>query len=284
MATYQKVDEAAQYLKSKITCEPKYAVVCGSGLGGLGEMVQDKTIVKYSDIPYFGRSTVAGHKGQLVFGKLSGKYVVCMQGRFHPYEGYQPWEISFPIRVMRLIGVELLMVTCAAGGINPIFKVGDVMLIKDHMSFPVMSGYTPLSGPNEEKFGPRFPSLLNAYDRDLRALLRQCCEDLNYGKYIREGVLCNVFGPSFETVAELRMLKMLGGDCVSMSTIPEVITARHAGIKVTGFTLITNECCTEYDDLEKTVCHEEVLEAANQRAKDLQTIVLKFFEVLPVNV
>jgi len=274
-----KVQEAVAYLNTRIVDKPLFGVVCGSGLGGLAELVEDAIIIDYSDIPWFAKSTVHGHKGRLVFGKLSGKDVVCMQGRLHPYEGFQPWQISFPIKVMRMLGVELVMVTCAAGGIDPDFSVGDVMIIKDHISFPVMGGFTPLIGPNDERFGVRFPSLQNAYDRELRAQLKQCAVNLGFGNFIKEGILCNVFGPTYETTAELRMMRLFGISAVGMSTIPEVITARHAGMKVIGFALVTNKCSLEYEDgadLEGPN-HSEVLETSMKKTKDLEQLALEFF-------
>ena len=274
-----KVQEAVAYLNTRIVDKPLFGVVCGSGLGGLAELVEDPIFIDYSDIPWFAKSTVHGHKGRLVFGKLSGKDVVCMQGRLHPYEGFQPWQISFPIKVMRMLGVELVMVTCAAGGIDPDFSVGDVMIIKDHISFPVMGGFTPLIGPNDERFGVRFPSLQNAYDRELRAQLKQCAVNLGFGSFIKEGILCNVFGPTYETTAELRMMRLFGISAVGMSTIPEVITARHAGMKVIGFALVTNKCSLEYEDgadLEGPN-HSEVLETSMKKTKDLEQLALEFF-------
>lgn len=277
-----KVQEAVGYLNNKIVDKPLFGVVCGSGLGGLADLVHDAVIIDYSDIPWFAKSTVHGHKGRLVFGKLSGKDVVCMQGRLHPYEGFEPWQISFPVKVMRMLGVELVMVTCAAGGIDPDFSVGDVMVIKDHVSFPVMGGFTPLIGPNDERFGVRFPSLQNAYDRELRGVLKDCAEKLGFSSFLKEGILCNVFGPTYETTAELRMMRLVGGSAVGMSTVPEVITARHAGMKVIGFALITNKCSLEYDgdaDLEGPN-HSEVLEASRNKTKDLEQLALEFFKTI----
>jgi len=277
---WEQVKEAQEYLQSKVSLKPEYGIICGSGLGGLANLMENAVTIDYSDIPHFAKSTVKGHKGQLVFGQLGGKDAVCMKGRFHPYEGYEPWEISFPVRVMRVLGVEVLMVTCAAGGINPNFNVQDVMIIKDHISFPVLAGYSPLVGPNDENFGVRFPSLQNAYDHELRTKLKQCAEELGYSNFLKEGVLGNVFGPSYESTAELRMLHMVGVDCVSMSTIPEVITARHAGMKVIGFSLISNKCALEYGADPDGPTHQEVVVAANNRSKDLEKLALKFFQSL----
>ena len=275
---FEKVQEAKEYIQTKVASKPIFGIICGSGLGDLVNLLENPVAINYTDIPWFAKSTVKYHKGRLVFGKLAGKEAVCMQGRFHPYEGYEAWEISFPVRVMRVLGVEVLMVTCAAGGINPEFAVQDIMVIKDHISFPALGGYSPLVGPNDDNFGVRFPSMQNAYDRDLRDLLKKCADDLGYKNFMREGVLGNVFGPSFEATAEIRMLKVIGVDCVSMSTIPEVITARHAGIKVVGFSLISNKCGLEYDEDLEGPTHQEVVTAAENRSKDLVKLVMKFFE------
>uniref|UniRef100_H2YNQ7 Purine nucleoside phosphorylase n=1 Tax=Ciona savignyi TaxID=51511 RepID=H2YNQ7_CIOSA len=270
-------------LKSNNTClkhttqhspivKPKIGVICGSGLSGLGELVENKIIIKYTDIPSFVESTVPGHKGQMLFGQINGKDVVCMQGRFHPYEGYPAWVVGFPLRVMKLLGVDTVLATNAAGGINPDFKVGDFMVIKDHISFPGLSGFNPLRGHNDESFGPRFPAMNDSYDKKLRTLFKQCASELGLDNIMREGVYCNVAGPSYETIAELRLLLKLGGDAVGMSTAQEVVTARHCGLKVVACSLITNECILEYDS-NKTVCHEEVLETSKQRAQKMESLV-----------
>jgi len=281
MATFEKVNEAADYIKSKSSVKPKIAIICGSGLSGIGDIVEEATVLKYQEIPSFVTSSVQGHKSQLVLGKISGKEVICMQGRFHPYEGYPSWVPGFPVRVFSQLGVQVVIITNAAGGINRQFSIGDFMLIKDHISFPSLGGYNPLTGHNEEKFGPRFPSMLNGYDSDLRKKMRECAVKLGYESFLREGVYTQVAGPSYETIAELKMLQILGGDAAGMSTVQEVIAARHAGIKVVACSLITNKCVLEYDT-EATICHEEVLETANRRGQQMMKMIATFVENLQV--
>jgi len=277
MATYEKVSEAAKFIQSKIDFVPKVGIICGSGLSGLGNLVTDSICIKYQDIPSFVTTAVKGHKNNLLLGKIGEKHVVCMQGRFHPYEGYPAHVPAFPVRVFSMLGVEVIVITNAAGGISESFKVGDFMILKDHISFLSLGGYNPLCGKNECKFGPRFPSMLNAYDSDLRKTLKECATKLGYTNFLREGVYVQVSGPSYETIAELRMIKLLGGDAVGMSTVQEVIAARHAGIKVVACSLITNECELQYDT-GSTICHEEVLETANKRGKQMEQMICKFIE------
>nr|CAB3264417.1 purine nucleoside phosphorylase-like [Phallusia mammillata] len=277
-----KVVQSANFLKSRMNIKPKLGIICGSGLSGIGEIVCNKTIIAYKEIPSFVESTVPGHKGQLVFGQISEKDVICMQGRFHPYEGYEAWVVGFPIRVMKLLGIEILIITNAAGGINDSFNVGDFMLIKDHISFPGLGGYTPLKGPNDAMFGPRFPPMNEAYDSRLSNLWLQAAKDLKFDSFMRRGVYCNVSGPSYETIAELRMLSKLGGDAVGMSTAQEVVTACHAGMRIVACSLITNKCIMEYDTKE-TVSHDEVLEVGKKRAKDMEELVVKFLELVQLD-
>ncbi|XP_068197054.1 purine nucleoside phosphorylase-like [Antennarius striatus] len=235
-------------------------------------MVEDPQIFKYSDIPNFPQSTVHGHAGQLVFGTLKGKSCVCMQGRFHFYEGYSLHKVTLPIRVFKLLGVETMIMTNAAGGLNDDYKVGDIMMIIDHINFPGFAGNNPLFGPNDERFGPRFPCMSDAYDRKLRDLTIDVACELDYNHILREGVYCVVGGPSFETTTESRILHQLGGDAVGMSTVPEVIVARHAGMRCLALSLITNMVVMDYDS-EQRANHEEVLETGRQRAEQLQNLV-----------
>jgi purine-nucleoside phosphorylase len=231
--------------------------------------MKNKVEFPYGEIPHFPVSTVAGHAGKLVVGHLAEVPIVCMQGRFHFYEGYPLWKCAMPVRVLKLMGIEVLIVTTAAGGLNEEYKVGDVMIIKDHINFPGFAGHHPLVGPNDERFGTRFPPMNTAYDKDLRILAKQVTAELGMSDFVREGVYTMVGGPNFETVAELRMLRMLGVDAVGMSTVPEVITARHCGMRILGFSLITNEAITEYD-VEEEASHEEVVETGQRRQEDLK--------------
>ena len=241
-------------------------------LGSLAEALQNKIIIPYKDIPNFPISTVKGHAGQLVVGELSGTYVVCMQGRLHYYEGYPLWLCAMPIRVMKLIGVSVLIVTNAAGGLNPAFTEGDVMLINDHVNLMGFAGNNPLQGPNDTRWGPRFPPMNKAYDKDLIKIAKKIWKDGNLEGRLFEGVYTCLGGPNFETVAELRMLKLLGVDAVGMSTVHEVVTARHCNMTVLAFSLITNKCVTDYYD-ENMPNHEEVLDVGKMREKSLKLFV-----------
>ncbi|XP_048828293.1 purine nucleoside phosphorylase 6 [Brienomyrus brachyistius] len=268
--TYEDYKKTADWLMATIEQKPKVAIICGSGLGGLADLLQNKTVLSYKEIPDFPQSTVHGHAGQLVFGELNGKFCVCMQGRFHFYEGYSCSKVTYPVRVFSLLGVETLIVTNAAGGLNSTFKVGDIMLIKDHINFPGMAGQSPLRGPNEERFGLRFPCMSDAYDQDLLRLAKQTAEKENC--VLQEGVYCMVGGPTYETVAECRLLRTLGADAVGMSTVPEVVVARHCRLRVLGLSIITNMVVSDYN-CTNHANHEEVLEAIERRAKDLQKLV-----------
>ncbi|KAL7878824.1 hypothetical protein AOLI_G00097980 [Acnodon oligacanthus] len=270
--TYEKYKETADWLLSHTHIRPKVAIICGTGLGGLGDLLDTKTVFPYKDIPNFPRSTVEGHAGQLVFGELKGKQCVCMQGRFHFYEGYSTATVTYPVRVFFLLGVETLIVTNAAGGINPKFNVGDIMIIKDHINFPGFAGQNPLCGQNDEKFGVRFPCMSDAYDKALAQLTRQTAEEQGCSSFFQEGIYCMLAGPTFETIAECKVLQLLGADAVGMSTVPEVVVARHCGLRVLGLSLITNKVVITYDS-EERANHEEVLEIGRIRTKDFQRLV-----------
>ncbi|NXK55435.1 PNPH phosphorylase, partial [Chauna torquata] len=270
---YEVYKETADWLRARTVQCPKIAIICGSGLGDLADMLDNKTVFLYEDIPHFPRSTVAGHVGRLVFGELSGRPCVCMQGRFHFYEGYSVSMVTFPIRVFFLLGVEVLVVTNAAGGLNHHFQVGDIMFIRDHISMFGLGGQNPLRGPNDERFGMRFPCMSDAYEQDLLDLAMESAQELGFLNFIREGVYCMLAGPSYETIAECRVLQALGADAVGMSTVPEVIVARHCGLRVLGLSLITNKVATSYSSPEKAN-HEEVLRVSVVRAEALQKLVL----------
>nr|XP_022911629.1 purine nucleoside phosphorylase-like isoform X2 [Onthophagus taurus] len=270
--TYDDLMITAKYVLDRIPKMPSIGIICGSGMGALADTLQDKTIIPYGEIPNFPVSTVEGHAGQLVFGACSGTYVVCMQGRFHHYEGYPLWKCAMPIRVMKLIGVEFLIATNAAGGINPAFNEGDVMLIKDHINMMGFAGNNPLQGPNESRFGPRFPPMCKAYDRDLIEKAKDIWKNQQFDGRLFEGVYTCLGGPNFETVAELRMLKLLGVDAVGMSTVHEVLTARHCNMTVLAFSLITNECVMDYYDHSQPN-HEEVIDVGKLRQSTLRRFV-----------
>jgi purine-nucleoside phosphorylase len=258
---YDQVVEAVAAIQGRNTRKPAIALILGSGLGDLAAELEYATAIPYGEIPHFPRSTVVGHAGRLLIGALDTVQVVAMQGRFHSYEGYTPAEITLPVRVMRMLGAHTLIVTNAAGGVNPAYTPGDFMMLRDHIYLPGMTGASPLSGPNDSRFGERFPPMAQAYDADLRAIARTVAEEWkSLGIVLHEGIYTMVAGPSFETPAELRFLRMIGTDAVGMSTVPEVIVARHMGMRVLGMSLITNAATGEE---QAEVKHTDVLSVAN---------------------
>jgi len=252
----QEYDAAAAYIRARMAQQPTVGLILGSGLSPLAESIEEAIRIPYADIPHFPLSTVEGHAGQLVIGRLSGVQVCTMQGRFHFYEGYTPQQITFPVRVMRRLGVQTLIVTNAAGGLNPAFGAGDLMLIVDHLNFVGMAGNHPLYGPNVGAFGARFPSMTHAYAPALRERLLATAAELQIP--VQQGVYAMVSGPSFETPAEVRYLRNTGADAVGMSTAPEVVVACHAGMAVLGISSITNVCVDAVDSGAETT-HTEVL-------------------------
>lgn len=232
---YKKIEEAAQFLRSKIAYTPEIGIILGSGLGIYVDHIDEQVTIPYTDIPHFHRTTVEGHDGRLIFGKVKGKPVVALSGRLHAYEGYPMEDVVLPVRVMALLGVKTLFVTNASGGINPNYHPGDLVVIEDHIN---LSGRNPLIGPNLNQLGPRFPDMSEAYPKELRDLVRESAAA--HGITMKSGVYCWLLGPTYETPAEIRMLGKLGGDMVGMSTVPEVIAAAHLGIRVAGVACITN--------------------------------------------
>ncbi len=253
----EQVNAAAEAVRQQTKHQPTIGLVLGSGLSGLANEVEEADIIPYDQIPNWPVSTVPGHSGRLVIGKLSGQTVLVQQGRAHYYEGYSMAQITLAVRVMRALGIETVIVTNAAGGINRNFTPGDLMLISDHLNMVGMAGENPLRGPNDESAGPRFPDMTRPYDPGLRQLASQVAEDA--GVALQQGVYAYVAGPSFETPAELRFLHGIGADAVGMSTVPTVIVARHAGIRVLGISTITNKAILDPDS-DGVVSHEEVLE------------------------
>lgn len=274
---YEEVSISVDYMMHRTQYRPKIAIICGSGLAGLGDLLDDPDIFDYADIPNFPISTVPGHKSRLLFGKLHGIPVMLMQGRFHHYEGYPMELCGMPVRVMKLCGVENLIVTNAAGGLHPDFKAGDIMVLRDHINLPGFTGAHPLKGPNDHRFGGRFFALNNCYDREFRKLGKEVAKDIEMGSRFHEGVYTMLGGPNFETVAELRMLRTCGVDAVGMSTIPEVLVACHCGVRVFAFSLITNECIFDEDNPDEPN-HEEVMKKANEKENMLRTFVTRIVE------
>ncbi len=250
------INYSAKFIKSKTKHKPKIGLILGSGLGELANEIEDAVKIPYGKIPDFPISTVEGHAGQLVIGTLEGKEVIAMQGRFHYYEGYSMRELTFPVRVMKALGVELLLVTNACGGMNKSFAPGDLMVITDHLN---MTGDNPLIGENFDELGPRFPDMSHAYTPELVSFVEETANSLNIN--IQKGVYAGITGPTYMSGAELIMLRKLGGDVIGMSTVPEVIVARHASIKVIGISCITDMAIGEEI---QGITHEEVVEVANK--------------------
>lgn len=257
---YDQVVEATIAIQQHTPLKPTVALILGSGLGDLATEIRNVTALPYEEIPHFARSTVVGHAGRLILGTLENVPVVAMQGRFHFYEGYALQVLTLPVRVMRMLGASILIVTNAAGGLNPAYRPGDFMLIRDHINLPGMAGANPLVGPNDERFGERFPPLAHAYDAELCALARSVADTVSKGVTLHEGVYIMVSGPSYETGAELKWLRSFGGDAVGMSTAPEVVVARHMGMRVLGLSLITNAATGEETE---AINHAEVLTTAD---------------------
>ncbi|GAB0095563.1 Purine nucleoside phosphorylase [Sergentomyia squamirostris] len=271
---YDLIQEIADHLLDRTKYRPKIGIICGSGLGTLAESLTEVDIFDYEDIPYFPETTVEGHAGRMVFGKLAGVPVMCMQGRFHYYEGHTLEKCSMPIRVMKLSGVSHLIITNAAGGLNPDYNVGDIVLIKDHLNLMGMAGLNPLLGPNDPRFGPRFPAMNNAYNSELRATALRIAREMGIITEVHEGVYTCLAGPNYETPAELRALKTLGVDAVGMSTVHEVVTAKHCNLNVFAISLVTNKCIFDYGKTEEA-CHEEVVEVGKSRQRVLCDLVAR---------
>lgn len=268
--TRRDYEAAADYIAGRIPLRPQVGVILGSGLNPLAEAVESAHALAYSDIPGFPTTTVDGHVGRLIGGLLEGVPVWVMQGRVHYYEGYTMQQVAFPVRVMQVMGIQALLVTNAAGGLNPAFRVGDLMLIRDHINLMGMAGLSPLRGPNDPTLGPRFPDMSQAYDPQLRRLAWEVAEEHRIP--IHEGVYVGLAGPSFETPADLRFLRLIGGDAVGMSTVPEVTVARHGGIRVLGVSGISNVARMEAESAGET-SHEEVLAAGQQIVPRLTTLI-----------
>lgn len=275
-------DSAADFVRTQTNRDrpseqPLVGLVLGSGLSLLAESIADVSAIPYEHIPHFPASTVAGHAGRLLIGALAGQTVVAMQGRIHLYEGYTAEEITFPIRVMRRLGVETLVLTNAAGGLNPNFHVGDLMLLVDHINFVGMAGHNPLIGPNIPSFGPRFPSMTETYALSLRRLALTTARNLQIS--LRQGVYAYLAGPNFETPAEVRLLRLMGADAVGMSTVPEALVGVHAGMRVLGISTITNEAVDQLDT-DQQPSHEEVLETGKMVVPQLTQLLIGILEEL----
>jgi purine-nucleoside phosphorylase len=266
--TLEQIDEAVDAIRRRTSYLPRVGLILGSGLNSLADSVQKADIIPYGELPHWPVSTVQGHAGRLVIGELEGQTALVMQGRIHFYEGYSMSQITLPVRVMLRLGLEMMFVTNAAGGVNPDFAPGDVMLIADNLNLIAMMGGNPLMGPNIDELGPRFPDMSQAYDRRLMGLARQVASNENIP--LREGVYCALSGPSFEGPADLRFLRGIGADAVGMSTVPEVIVARHGGMRVLGLSGISNKANL---DGSAATTHEEVIEAGKVITPKIEKII-----------
>ena len=265
MIMWDKVQETVQFIKAKNDFNPEYGIILGSGLGSFTDDMEVAFVLPYSDIPNFPVSTVQGHKGALVFGTIGDKKVVAMQGRFHFYEGYSMEEVTFPVRVMKYLGVNKLIVSNASGGVNPNYKVGNIVIIKDHINF---APEHPLRGKNDERFGSRFVNMSAPYSRQMISRAKALAIELDVE--VKDGVYFGLQGPTFETLAEYKMVKILGADCVGMSTVPEVIVARHMDVETFGVSIITDMGNEESID---TISHDEVLEAAQSAEPKVRRLI-----------
>jgi purine-nucleoside phosphorylase len=266
--TLEQIDQAADAVRKRTSHQPRVGIILGSGLNDLADSVQKADVIPYADLPNWPISTVHGHAGRLVIGELEGQTVFIMQGRIHFYEGYSMSQITLPVRVMQRLGLEIMIVTNAAGGVSPDFTPGDVMLITDNLNLMGMTGMNPLIGPNLDELGPRFPDMSQAYDRKLMDIARDAASQNSIA--LQEGVYCALSGPSFEGPADLRFLRMIGADAVGMSTVPEVIVARHGGLRVLGFSGISNKANLDGSTI---TTHEEVIEAGKTIAPKMEKIV-----------
>ena len=266
---FSKAREATTYIEEQGVEKVEVGLILGSGLGELADEIENPIVIPYEEIPSFPVSTVEGHAGQLVYGMLGGKHVLALQGRFHYYEGYSMDEVTFPVRVMSMLGTDSIIVTNAAGGVNENFTPGDLMLITDHIN---SFGTNPLIGPNDDKFGPRFPDLTQAYDLDYQKLVKDVATDLNLS--LQEGVYYGTTGPTYETPAEVRMIQTVGGDAVGMSTVPEVIVARHAGIRVVGISCISNLAAGMGEKLN----HEDVIAVTTKIRSSFKQLIVNVLQ------
>ncbi len=266
--TLLQIDEIVEAIRKKTSEQPLISIILGSGLGGLADSVEQARVISYGELPYWPVSTVIGHQGRLLFGQMEGKHVMVMQGRAHYYEGYSMAQVGLPVRVMQRLGIKTLIVTNAAGAVNPAFNPGELMLITDHLNLMGMAGLSPLRGPNLDELGERFTDMSQAYDREYCRLARQVAAE--NGLKLNEGVYACLAGPSFETPADLRYLQTIGADSVGMSTVPEVTVARHGATRVLGISTISNKANLDGSTL---TSHEEVLEAGKKIVPQLSTLI-----------
>lgn len=270
MQNIADIQQTVQFIQEKIQIQPEIGLILGSGLGSLADEIQDAVSIPYSEIPHFAKSDAIGHANELVIGQLNGKSVLAMKGRFHYYEGFTLDEVTFPVRVMKALGIENMIVTNACGAVNTEFKAGELMIISDHLN---LVGTNPLIGANNDELGTRFPDLSNVYNRELRALTKRIADKQQLK--INEGVYAWWSGPTYETPAEIRMIRTLGADAVGMSTVPEAIVATHAGMKVLGISCLTNMAAGVLD---QPLNHDEVIEVASKVRSSFITLIKEIVE------
>ncbi|KRY11810.1 Purine nucleoside phosphorylase 1 [Trichinella patagoniensis] len=274
---YDSLLETSNFIKQKLTVAPELGLICGTGLGELADSLSSVLTLSYADIPGFPVPSVEGHEGQFVYGKLGGKWILCMRGRCHTYEGYQPIECAMPVRVMFLLGVKKVILTAAAGALNSNYRVGDVMLINDHFCLASLAGISPLTGPNDSRFGPRFPDLRGAYSTNLRNLFRIAGKESGFSVRLHDGVYGMIGGPAFPTPMENKFIRMAGSDVVGMSIVWESTVAHHCGMEVLAVAVITS---ISEDSSCNTTLHDEVLAVGKQVCRHLVPIFEKFIESL----
>ncbi len=266
-----KIKSAAEYINKKGVKQLDVGLILGSGLGELADEIKNPVMIAYNEIPHFPVSTVVGHAGQLVYGELGGKLVLAMQGRFHYYEGYSLEEVTFPVRVMKELGVHSLIVTNAAGGVSESFEQGELMMITDQINY---TGANPLMGPNDEALGVRFPDMSEPYDKDYQKIVKQVASDMDLD--LKEGIYMGFSGPTYETPAEIKMARLLGADAVGMSTVPEIIVAKHASLKTIGISCITNLAA----GMQESLNHEEVVETTQRVKKTFKLFIKNILEAI----
>lgn len=277
---YEQALQSAKWIQSLIgSVRPRVALICGIAFNGVVEIMEDAVRIPYSDVPNFPKTTVKGHEGKMVFGNIHGKPIICMQGRFHSYEGHPLMKCAFPVRVLRCLGVQCLCITGEVGSINTGYKAGDIMVIKDHINLPGFSGNSPLKGHNDDRFGVRFPPMNKAYDKRLRDLVLDIAEDLDM-RFVQEGVFAMIGGPCFETPSEARLIKTLGADAVGMSITPEVIIAVHCGMRVLGLGFCSNKVILD-NDVEAEVSEDHIRKMTTRRAEQMEILFTEFVKRLP---
>jgi purine-nucleoside phosphorylase len=273
---WEEIEETASHIRDRTGCRPTVMIITGSGLGGLADDIEEPSSLPYEDIPHFSTTSVVGHAGELVVGKVGDREVALMRGRVHFYEGHSLRRVTFPIRVLHRLGAEILIVTNAAGGLRESFTAGDLMLITDHINLVGLAGFNPLRGPNDERLGPRFVDMSSAYDVSLRELALVVAGEL--GIKLRQGIYVMSAGPTFETPADVRFLRLIGADVVGMSTVPEVVVARHEGMRVLGLSHISNvipgaDASQKEEHSEEEGLHQEVLEAGSKVTPKLSLLI-----------